>query len=199
MNTENKHKLKSQESYKKIIEASFKVFAQHGFDKTSIDLIAKEAGYTKGTFYLHFTSKEEFFLRLMETRLEKYKQQYEPLLNSNDSMENLIKQGIDIFYKVSSEDNWIPIFFEFCANAIRNEKLKEGMSTYYKGWVNLIASVLQKGVMTNQLPKDLNVNEMAAVIIGLLDGRNLQRNFVHNNIDQNKMEQIIKRVIGLPA
>ncbi|MGG1440721.1 TetR/AcrR family transcriptional regulator [Brevibacillus laterosporus] len=198
MITENKHKLKSQESYKKIIEASFKVFAQHGFDKTSIDLIAKEAGYTKGTFYLHFTSKEEFFLRLMETRLEKYKKRYEPLLNSNDSMENVIKQGLDIFYKISSEDNWIPIFFEFCAHAIRNEKLKEGMSTYYKGWVNLIASILQKGVQTNQLPKDLDVNEMASIIIGLLDGRNLQRSFVYNNIDQNKMEQIIKQVIGLP-
>ena len=44
---------------KQIIEAARKLFHQFGFKKVSMDEIAQEAGVTKRTIYMYFTSKED--------------------------------------------------------------------------------------------------------------------------------------------
>jgi AcrR family transcriptional regulator len=49
-----------------ILAAARKLFANTGFDATSIDGIAAKAGVAKGAVYHHFASKEEIFTRVLE-------------------------------------------------------------------------------------------------------------------------------------
>jgi AcrR family transcriptional regulator len=42
-----------------ILEAADRMFARHGYRRTTIEDIAKEASIGKGSVYLHFTSKED--------------------------------------------------------------------------------------------------------------------------------------------
>ena len=46
---------------RKIFETSMKLFAEKGYDATSIEDITANVGVAKGTLYYHFTSKEEIF------------------------------------------------------------------------------------------------------------------------------------------
>ena len=46
---------------RKIFETSMKLFAQKGYDATSIEEITANVGVAKGTLYYHFSSKEEIF------------------------------------------------------------------------------------------------------------------------------------------
>ena len=41
--------------------------ARDGYEGSSVDRIAEEAGFSKGAFYSNFSSKEEIFLELLET------------------------------------------------------------------------------------------------------------------------------------
>ena len=50
---------KSNESKKRIIDTALKLIAERGYDNVSIAQIAKEAGVSKGAFYIHFASKED--------------------------------------------------------------------------------------------------------------------------------------------
>ena len=43
---------------RKIFETSMKLFAQKGYDATSIEDITATVGVDKGTLYCHFSSKE---------------------------------------------------------------------------------------------------------------------------------------------
>ena len=43
-----------------IIKAGLQLFAEHGYQATSIAMIASEAGISKGLMYTYFKSKEEF-------------------------------------------------------------------------------------------------------------------------------------------
>lgn len=43
-----------------VLACGVRLFAQKGYHKTSIEEIAKEAGISKGAFYLYFSSKESF-------------------------------------------------------------------------------------------------------------------------------------------
>lgn len=46
------------ETKNKLFNAALTLFSKHGFDKTTIDDITSAAGFSKGTFYNHFPSKE---------------------------------------------------------------------------------------------------------------------------------------------
>ena len=51
---------------RKIFETSMKLFAEKGYDATSIEDITATVGVAKGTLYYHFNSKEEIFDFLIE-------------------------------------------------------------------------------------------------------------------------------------
>lgn len=56
---------------KTIAQAAFQVFAKHGFRKTSMQLIADQAGMSRPALYLHFQSKEDVFNYLVVGYLSK--------------------------------------------------------------------------------------------------------------------------------
>ena len=49
-----------------IIKSGMKLFAQKGFSSTSIQEIASESNISKGAFYLHFKSKDDLLLSILE-------------------------------------------------------------------------------------------------------------------------------------
>lgn len=61
---------KKNATKEKIILAAKKTFTSKGFDGTSVDEIAKEAGITKSLLYYYFKSKEEVFYELMKKTME---------------------------------------------------------------------------------------------------------------------------------
>lgn len=49
-----------------ILDAATRLLARYGYSKTTIDDIAREAGIGKGSTYLHFDSKEDIALSLVQ-------------------------------------------------------------------------------------------------------------------------------------
>ena len=49
----------------RLLDAAADLIARYGYDKTTINDIAGQAGVAKGTVYLHWTSKEELFETLL--------------------------------------------------------------------------------------------------------------------------------------
>lgn len=56
-----------EETVQKILDASFKLFLEKGYEETTVlDIISEMGGLTRGAFYHHFKSKEEVFDALCE-------------------------------------------------------------------------------------------------------------------------------------
>lgn len=55
---------------KQILDAARPLFTRYGFDKTSVEDIAREAGISKGAIYLSFSSKQAVFDRLVTIESE---------------------------------------------------------------------------------------------------------------------------------
>jgi AcrR family transcriptional regulator len=53
------------ERAERILEAATELVLRWGYDKTTIDDVARRAGVAKGTIYLHWSSREELFAALM--------------------------------------------------------------------------------------------------------------------------------------
>lgn len=53
----------------RILDTAGELFAQHGFDATPVDAIAKRAGLTVGALYRHFSGKGELLLEVIRHAL----------------------------------------------------------------------------------------------------------------------------------
>src|SRR3954470_5333053 len=53
-----------------ILEAALEVFAEQGYEKASLRMIAERLGVTKAALYYHFSTKEEIVLSLLESVVE---------------------------------------------------------------------------------------------------------------------------------
>jgi AcrR family transcriptional regulator len=57
---------RSATATKAILKSAHALFARHGYAAVSIDAIAQKAGYAKGAFYHHFSSKREVFEQVLD-------------------------------------------------------------------------------------------------------------------------------------
>ncbi len=61
---------KKQHTRKAIVDAAVKLFADKGFEQTSMDELARAAGIGKSTIYGYFKAKEEILLAYCEAELD---------------------------------------------------------------------------------------------------------------------------------
>jgi AcrR family transcriptional regulator len=61
---------RSRRAREQLLAAALSRFSEHGYDATTVDEITKEAGVAVGAFYLHFRSKRQAVLVLMDRFLE---------------------------------------------------------------------------------------------------------------------------------
>lgn len=54
-----------EQTHRSLLEAAERVFVKMGYPGATLDLIAANAGFTKGAVYWHFKSKEALFLELL--------------------------------------------------------------------------------------------------------------------------------------
>ena len=78
----------NDEKKKKLIDASFKEFSLYNFNDVSINRIIKEAGISRGSFYMYFADKKDLYFYLLEQHLE---------ILINNMKEDLIKNKGDLF------------------------------------------------------------------------------------------------------
>ena len=62
--------LKNSAKSQLLIETGFRLFKQHGFKATGIDLITKESSISKATLYKYFKNKEFLILAILKQRHE---------------------------------------------------------------------------------------------------------------------------------
>lgn len=87
-------KKKSLRTKDKIYETASQLFQKYGFDNVSVDSIVEAAGVSKGTFYVHFSSKgsliHDLSVDLVNTIDSDYKKFVESLPPSTSSPDILI-------------------------------------------------------------------------------------------------------------
>ncbi|MHC5228145.1 TetR/AcrR family transcriptional regulator [Enterococcus sp. LJL99] len=88
----NKH---PEETVKKILAVSEKLFLEKGYDNTTVqDIIDQLGGLTKGVIYHHFDSKEAIFNQVLKNKYE---------VNDMNSLENMTDlSGFEKIKKINS-------------------------------------------------------------------------------------------------
>jgi AcrR family transcriptional regulator len=87
-----------EQSKNKILMAAMRVFAQRGYEGTSVRMIAEAAGISQGLLYNYFSGKEELIRALFARSMEDVRQSFAPAQDSTgaDSLELIIRASFAI-------------------------------------------------------------------------------------------------------
>ena len=118
-----------------LIEAAAVVFARNGFHGSSLDEVAATAGFTKGTVYSNFKSKDELFLALLDDRMESQAVQVLEALDTIGGMEpdgeEQLRRMREVIERTWDEE-WSALYLEFVLYARRNPQARAKLSERMK-------------------------------------------------------------------
>ncbi|MGE6365711.1 TetR/AcrR family transcriptional regulator [Bacillus paramycoides] len=157
---------KNSQTSQSIVDASFKLMAEHGIEKMSLSMIAKEVGISKPAIYYHFPSKEALVDFLFEEIFSGYhfanyfdKEQY--------TKEKLIADGLHMLSEYEGEQEILRVINEFIVTATRNEKYQKRLFEIQEEFLNGFHDLLKKGVelgVVSQHATEENAHTLALVI-----------------------------------
>ena len=150
---------------RKIFETSMKLFAEKGYEATSIEEITATVGVAKGTLYYHFSSKEEIFNFLIEEGMKLLQNSIDiktaKYTNYIDKIKAIVLIQIKIVVKY--EDLIKILLSQFWGNEARNQKCQKHILEY----VNKIENIVKEGMKAKQI-KQGNPQAIASEIYGLI-------------------------------
>lgn len=91
--------------------------AREGYENASIDLIAENAGYSKGAFYSNFDTKDEIFLELLETHAAQDVPEISGLLEGVEDPHQMIQIISDWAASRSRDPSWGVLALELLRRA----------------------------------------------------------------------------------
>jgi AcrR family transcriptional regulator len=103
-----------------LLDAAKSAFARGGFGGASADLIAEQAGFSKGAFYAHFDSKEELFLELLKNHMEHEAQAIAQLLEGSADTAQILKGVEAWFLSLEADAEWKLLSIELLLHSKRD-------------------------------------------------------------------------------
>lgn len=175
---------------RKIFETSMKLFAQKGYDATSIEEITANVGVAKGTLYYHFSSKEEIFEFLIGEGVKLLKNSIEikteKLSNSLDKIKAIVLIQIKVLVKY--EDFMTIVLSEIWGNTSRSLLCQK----YIFEYIQEIEQIVKEGIQNGEIV-DTDPNVVASGIFGFTCSSLIYEKRSNKDISVQKLYQEIEK------
>lgn len=190
-------KVKSEKTRELIIETSFQIFYEKGYNDTSIPDIMKRTKLTKGAFYHHFKNKIEIGIKVIENILSQriYNRFILPLLenqtkNTPELLNYVFTERIKGF---SDEEKALG-----CpANNLINEigcnvhDFRIPLQKLISDWHKALTKTIQKGIDNKEISNSVNASSASTLLITSFEGtRGIRKVYDNDNLFKSYLEGI---------
>lgn len=188
--------------YKKnlIIDVAENLFFERGFKETSMDMLAKEVGFTKRTVYSYFGSKDEVYYEVM-LRAYKSLNMYINKNTFNSRINNevdRIKEFGKVLINFNAEH---PAYFKAIFDFENREvdvilKNKVAMTCYEEGQnsVEILLKCLKEGVKKGEIKDNIDINKtfivLWASVVGITNLINYKKDYIKNYLQVDLYEAL---------
>jgi TetR/AcrR family fatty acid metabolism transcriptional regulator len=151
-----------------IIDAAIRVFARTGYYNSRVSEIAREAGIASGTIYLYFKTKDEILVTLFRERMAEWVAFVRREIAGVPDPLAKIRRLVALHFSVLEKD---PDLAEVVQVELRQgHKFFRGASAYeVSAYFTLIGGVLEEGIASGQIRRDLPVKLATKMLFGAMD------------------------------
>ncbi len=190
-------KRRREETREKLLQSALTVFATHGYERATVDEIVRDAGFSKGAFYVHFESKEDLFWAMLEGRIDYLQDAMRGAMDTTQSVADNQRRILEAIFALDKKDkHWPALFVEFVAHAARNERVREKLNEMYQRWHRFSVEMLEEGRAAGRVRKDLDLDFIASVTMALIEGSLMQSRLAPESVSLDKMVEPLARLLG---
>ena len=163
------------EKAQKIVTAMRESVGTRGAAGSTFDVVAREAGVSRGLLHYYFGSKERLLVEVVRRDCDARIATLEDQLARATSVDELVE------ILVASLENWVEdepkssaVVYEMVSASHHSEELRAEMAELYRRWRSHLADVLRSKEQEGVVALDADAEAVAAVIFALGDGIGLQ-------------------------
>ena len=151
---------------REICRRAAQVFAQKGFESTSVDEIAAHLGVAKGTIYYHFGGKRELFAAMISDGLERLLADVERSIDKVDDPAEQLSRVLDVLLEYGRRHiDFMRLFFREVLASGR-EWLTE-ITEYRDRFAALVGSIIARGKAEGCI-RDVDTDTVIQYVLGVL-------------------------------
>lgn len=194
-----KTKQEADETKKKLLLAAYNIFSRDGFDKSSLENIAAEAGMTRGALYWHFTDKNDLYKQTLTEVLDQFLIQRKDIMNDDtlSTMEKLLRlymipvQSRDMYRFVNGFYPLLSEYGELQEIADRMEHNRKNFCAY------LMESIIDLE-QRRGIPYPYAKEDMVDALFMLLEGLHLcnLEQITEHAITESKVQAYLQMILG---
>lgn len=148
----------------RLIAAAAASFHRFGYRRTTVEDITKAAGIGKGTLYLHFQSKKEAYLAVVESRLEGFLRKASAVLHGRGSVPQRLRALVELTARHYGSDDILRASL-FGDGMLVDERVARLAARVQRQRIRqLLVEVLQAGQRDGTVRPKLDVGAAAAVL-----------------------------------
>lgn len=173
MNKGNR-KTKAIETKNKIYKAANQLIREYGVENVSVDSIVEKAGVSKGSFYVHFESKNALAATLINDYVKEVDIDYSSYLESfdvktpaSDMIILLIGKIADVLINNIGYDHMKTVYQVQITKTINTTAIMGYDRELYKMFNDIITKGVQQGEFRTELPVDTLTKHFMMAIRGL--------------------------------
>ena len=165
--------LGSFETKRKIYESAEWLFTKNGFESVSVDSIVERAGVAKGSFYVHYKSKNTLIMAIIQNYVSTldadYLSYYESLpenIKSGDALLALVNKIIDIMVNTIGYESIRMIYQVHVTRNVDTSALLD----YSRELYSLFIHIINKGVVKKEFKYIISADQLARHFVYIIRG-----------------------------
>jgi len=166
--------LKRLATMQRLQVAGLELFYQNGYHSTSVDDILKKLDLSKGAFYYHFKSKEDFFISIIQSLIVQkiYSALVQPIEGKEDPF-TTIEKSLDAALETAEHnffDNGFVLSNFLIETNGKDEEVNKYLNDILKIWEVALVTSLQKGKTDGYVARHVDSEGVASYIISSFIG-----------------------------
>jgi TetR/AcrR family transcriptional regulator, transcriptional repressor for nem operon len=158
-----------------LIEVGLRLIHTAGYTATGINQILEAADVPKGSFYHHFTTKDEFVMEVIRRYAAGEQERWEKLLDDSNlsPLKKLRRYFKDLMATYGRRGG--PIAGCLLGNlslevAGQNEEIRKLLREAFDAWQSAIAQTVSEAIEKQELPKTSKADDLAALLVNGWEG-----------------------------
>ena len=158
-----------------ILAAVRTVLAQYGYRGTTISLVAREAGVSRGLLHYYFKNKDEMLARVIKDNMGISIALIREVFDNSGTPEGYARGISRLLRSVMENDPaFMNLFFEGIAVARHSGIVNRELAQLYGKFRKALEACLVEAKSLNIITPTLPIEALAAIITGIIDGMGLQ-------------------------
>lgn len=158
-----------------ILDAAAWCFARKGYQATTIDAVAMQAGLSKGAVYVYFSSKEVLLLEVVEYQQTRIAQKLARVFpEKGAALEKLEAYAAAYFSMLgegkAGECSDLKVAVQLWAELAKNEKTVAAIQRDYGYWRTTLAGLIREGITQGEFAHHLDPDMTAMSLLAAIDG-----------------------------